>query len=381
MRRLTLALIVLLAACLGGLATTHAGDTPRGDLEKRFASLDKEDATAAFKLALELEAAGAKDLAKKAYEIVIGIEPGHRAARRALQYELVDERWLKGDDLMRAKGFVHHKGKWMTSEQFADATRPQREAAEQKAGESRVLGLLAKIGTEDEETVRKATRRFLVQPDKFKLAPLAKALRCDPPSLRVFAAKELARLDSPLGVPALLKCAIHDKEANVRTAAAEALKAIDSPETVYPLGRALNSRYTNVRVAAAEALATLGDQAAMGLVINKWVGRAGDFPRVYFSQVNQLSYIQDFDVEVAQTSFIADPIVGVLQEGVSHAVKIHATEYTFTTVERPAYEKALKKLSGVDLGSDVNKWRKFWMENKDRLMDERAARYRSRRAE
>ena len=381
MKHRMLIVVALMTLGAAGLSQAEEGAAPAdaaSPWERRLASLDREDATAAFKLALELEAAGAADLATKAYEIVVGIDPDHRAGRRALGYERLNDQWLRGKDLLRAKGFVHHGDTWMTSEQFADATRPQRDAAEQRAGENRVLALLAKIGTEDPETVRRATRRFLVAPDKFKLAPLAKALRCDPVSLRLFAAGELGRLGDPLAVPALLKAATHDKDTSVRTAAAKALKQIDSPDTVHPLGRALNSRYANVRAAAADALATLGDEAGLGYVVNRWVGRAGDFPRVYFAQVNQLSYIQDFDVEVAQTSFIADPVVGVLQEGLSHAVKIHATEYTFTTVERPAYAKAMKALSGMDYGTDLSRWRKFWIDNRERILNDRAERYRRR---
>jgi type II secretory pathway component GspD/PulD (secretin)/tetratricopeptide (TPR) repeat protein len=43
--------------------------------------------------------------------------------------------------------------------------------------------------------------------------------------------------------------------------------------------------------------------------------------RANLTVVNQLSYIQDFDVEVAQTSFIADPIVGIIQDGLSLDVR------------------------------------------------------------
>jgi hypothetical protein len=89
---------------------------------------------------------------------------------------------------------------------------------------------------------------------------------------------------------------------------------------------------------------------------------------------NQISYIQDFDVEVAQTSFIADPIIGVLQEGVVNAVKVLATEQSFT-FEKLVYNKALAALAGEDLGSDVRAWRKFWEENKERLLDERRKRH------
>ncbi len=43
--------------------------------------------------------------------------------------------------------------------------------------------------------------------------------------------------------------------------------------------------------------------------------------RANLTVVNQLSYIQDFDVEVAQTSFIADPIIGVIQDGLTLDVR------------------------------------------------------------
>jgi hypothetical protein len=351
----------------------RSGD--RADWEQRIEKLDKADARAAFALALQLEAKGHTDLARKAYEIVLGIEPEHRAARRALGFERVDGRWVSGDDRMRAKGLVRHLDRWMTNQEFAEATRPQREAKEQKAGEMRVLHLLAKIASEDEETVTAAMRQMALEERRFKLAPLAQALRCKPASLRIYAAQELARLGDTLAAPALLKRAIYDDDAKVREQVVLALKSFDLPSTVHPLGRALWSRSEDVRVHAAEALGTLGDEMGAGYLTRKWEGRSGNFPRVYFSQVRQISYIQDFDVEVAQTSFIADPIVGVIQEGVVQAVKIHATEQSFTYKERMAVKGALQKLVGEDLGDKVGAWSRFWKDNGSRLMDERRARY------
>ena len=37
--------------------------------------------------------------------------------------------------------------------------------------------------------------------------------------------------------------------------------------------------------------------------------------RANITLITQLTYIQDFDVEVAQTAFIADPIIGIIQDG------------------------------------------------------------------
>jgi len=384
--RVAAVLLLGLAISTAFPASAGAGDeSGRAALEQRLNTLDRADAAAAYKLALELESAAARDLATKAYEIVIGIDPNHRAARRALGYERIgeqgDERWRKGDDLQRAKGFVHHGGKWLTGQEFAAATRPQREAAEQKAGEKRVLSLLAKIASEVPEKVSAARRQMALIDARFKLAPLALALRAQPASLRIYAAEELGRLADPLSVPPLLKRAIYDEEKDVRIAVVSALKEIGLPSTVHPLGRALDSRKRDVRVRAAEALGLLGDELAYPYVIKKWEGRAGDFPRVYFSTVRQIAYIQDFDVEVAQTSFIADPIVGVLQEGVVQSIKIHSTVQSFYIYERPAFNGALSSLAGTDLGNKVGAWTRFWLENKDRLLDERAERYRGLAAE
>ena len=44
-----------------------------------------------------------------------------------------------------------------------------------------------------------------------------------------------------------------------------------------------------------------------------------DTQRANITLINQLSFIEDFDVEVAQTAFIADPIVGVIQDEIGRA--------------------------------------------------------------
>jgi type II secretory pathway component GspD/PulD (secretin) len=43
--------------------------------------------------------------------------------------------------------------------------------------------------------------------------------------------------------------------------------------------------------------------------------------RSYFTVVNQVSFIQDFDVDVANSAFIANPNVGIIQEGVALDVR------------------------------------------------------------
>jgi HEAT repeat protein len=97
----------------------------------------------------------------------------------------------------------------------------------------------------------------------------------------------------------LLARALRDPSARVRRALAEAAGVWKADGAVHALGAALDSRDEVVRRRAAEALGYLGDENGCAYLIAKWEGRSGDFPRSYFAQMRQVSYIQDYDVEVA----------------------------------------------------------------------------------
>jgi len=82
--------------------------------------------------------------------------------------------------------------------------------------------------------------------------------------------------------------------------------------------------------------------------------------RAYLSSVNEVAYISDFDVEVAQTAFIADPVIGVLQEGIVLDVRpIASNDGQYITLEvgtatmdlhRPirTWESNLNQAAGIE---------------------------------
>ena len=76
--------------------------------------------------------------------------------------------------------------------------------------------------------------------------------------------------------------------------------------------QALDSENAEVRKNAVEGIQRLGDVRGVKILIWKLEAHGATGQRVYASFINQLTYIQDFDVEVAQTAFIADPQVAIL---------------------------------------------------------------------
>jgi hypothetical protein len=152
--RLVPCLVLVVVLPLPAFAEEEAA--PRAAAERRLDALAKDDAAAAYRLALALQDEGFADLATRAHQRVLAADPDHPAARRALGFEKVDGRWLTGDDLFLAKGFVRVHGRWVLAEEAPPAERalaPLRRAAlglASERSEDRIRGAreIARLGDE-----------------------------------------------------------------------------------------------------------------------------------------------------------------------------------------------------------------------------------------
>jgi len=155
------------------------------------------------------------------------------------------------------------------------------------------------------------------------------------------------------------------------------------------LASSLEDPVTGVRSAAALALEELDQQRALGLwTLSLWHGKSdqerqqaathlGDFgskepavakalihalassgtggaPRSYVFFGKQVTYIGDYDVEVASGSMIADPVVSVLTEGVSLQIRVISTQLAGRIAT------SLKQLTGQDFGTDREAWMRWY---------------------
>ena len=115
--------------------------------------------------------------------------------------------------------------------------------------------------------VRKAAAEALRNIGSPKAIPaLIEALKDKDAEMRKAAAEALGLIGSPEAVPALIE-ALQDKDAEVREDAAEALGKIGSPEAVPALIEALKDKDVWVRKAAARALGEIGSTEAVPALI------------------------------------------------------------------------------------------------------------------
>lgn len=362
------AFTALLALAASGAV---AGDL-RTELDSRRAEIAKTSGDDAarehYLLGLWARDKGLTAEAQDAFRRAIEIAPDHVGARDALGHVRHDDQWLTQPQAMEAKGLVLREGRWILREEAAILDLPAEQRAlrrEQHAKTRKLLGLWA---GGDERTRRFAEESLGTIADDVKLEPFAYSLRSKSEDVRKFAANELGRLGDRRALKPLLHRAVFDPSEDVRHASIAAAKTIGDPNLVLPLVRALASEDASVRSHAAESMGRLGDVRGVKYLVYKFEAHGGGAPRVYSMFANQLTFIQDFDVEVAQTAFIADPIVGVIQEGIVLDVTVVATEQIRYFVEREVIHVALNRLTGAaDVRNEDGAWAAWYREHGEAL--------------
>lgn len=203
-------------------------------------------------------------------ERIIEIEPDHAGARRALEYFSRDGRWVTRKEANTKRGLVRYKAKWMTP-QKARILKDQ-EALREQEGEwhrriSRYAAALAK-GRGGEQ----AAQRIRQIDDPVAVVAIEKQLLSNPrPSharLRLLALEPLATIGTPAAQQLLAGVALYDPEEELRLTATEYFQNINSPDVVEFFVSKLRADDVQTINRAASVLAALGDDSAVGSLID-----------------------------------------------------------------------------------------------------------------
>jgi len=337
------------------------GESKQEEYLRRASELGATDAKGWFRLALWADE-NKLPQARKAYERVLGIDPEHRAARRELGYEKVGGDWVTGDDARRAKGFVLCAGKWMLPTEADRLMRaglmkqPKANSAHRRRAQELVKAML-----DDAPDVRKLAASQLSElPDAALVRPLEKALYAPDPRMRVLAVKTLSRIGDRVALPWLIRSSMYDAKQEVRDTAFRAVRSFRDEDVFYPYARAMYSRSPKARIMAAKALADLDDLRGVDVILRRISFGLGAAPRVNIMVGTQTSYIRDFDVEIAQSAAIGDPIVGTIRDGIILDFKILGGYGESWVVEqRKAFAGALSSLTGREYGEDWKMYEKY----------------------
>ncbi|MDH3590786.1 MAG: sister chromatid cohesion protein PDS5, partial [Planctomycetota bacterium] len=202
---------------IGSLAlawgTVSAGGSDAAAVEKydtRAAAVRADDAPGQYRLALWCTASGRDKLATRHYRAVVTVEPDHRAARRALGFEQVRGRWVKGKEARRAKGFVEYRGTWVTPAEYALYNKDEIAAKAARKMRAVADAALKRLHNADASVRARAMAAIEALPDAHRLRPLAIAARVRHEDVRRRAIRGLGALNVADALPPLYKRAIFD---------------------------------------------------------------------------------------------------------------------------------------------------------------------------
>jgi hypothetical protein len=189
---------------------------------------------------------------------------------------------------------------------------------------------------------------------------------------RGLASLGLRRLFPGKSVRPLILHATLDPDRDVRASTARTLAAAGDQGVILPLVRSLDSSHPTLRQRSAEALGRMQYPAAVEPLVRRLraaaqpSAAAGGNLRPIHSYIfvgTQFAYLQDFDVEIAMGSSIADPVVNVLTSGTVLDVGVISVGRVHFARETRAIRVALGQLTGADPGNTNRAWLEWWEEN------------------
>jgi hypothetical protein len=258
----------------------------------------------------------------------------------------------------RRRGLVLFGGAWMLPQEAEAAAKAQAPAAPKDGS---LVGAMRTAATATEPALAVAAKLRVRQADGKARAEAATALLLDAdPVVRTWSSAELAGLGDESALRPLILSAVRDRDPDVRRAAVKAVASFGNDDAIVPFLRALDSTHPGLVVNAAHALAGLGDRRAVGYVVKKLWAHGGS-GRSVVEFLNKVSYVGDYDVEIAQAANIANPIVKHAVDGVVLDIRILDTSIEKTIVETVLVD-TVNSLAGTSFrdGAQVAAW---WSEN------------------
>jgi len=233
---------------------------------------------------------------------------------------------------------------------------------------TRLTRLIQEASAEKAPTVavRYARLALAATPEGERSAEIDRALRSKSAAVRRMAlelrAEQPAR-DSRALEP-FYRYALYDGDPAVREVATTKLKGADDLRSLQRFTSALWEKSTILRFHSAEALGALGRIEAVPALVNRMsglqqaaAGGAGGHPTASLFIGEQRAYVADYNVEVAQASAIAEPVISVLQSGVVLDARVMSVQWQKVIGQEVAVVRgALARLAGRDLGDDPKTW-------------------------
>ena len=311
--------------------------------------------------------------------LVVERDPHHDRAQTALGRVWHEGAWVDRDEMMATRGYVKYKGRYVTVQELDLIQKTADELATEREWFQKVRIWHGWVGGRHEERYRQGLVA-LQQIDDPHAAPAIIRFLCEDKQreMRNLGVTLLSKLAGPKGAAGLIKLSLYDSDGDVRYASLNGIAEVDFEFAQNAYVRELRGSLNPVVCRAASGLARVGDQRAVGPLIDALVTS-----HRYQVQTNVpagQAYSGSTDGSTGGQSLMSGTLppevelamrTGQLPQGAVIAPPIGGgtmpRKTVVVTVNQPNQEalSTLQKLTGQNYGFDERTWRLWWAAEKN----------------
>lgn len=205
---------------------------------------------------------------------IVELDPQHVAAHRGLGHVKHQGQWTTNEDLMKARGYVRYKGRFVLPQELESLEAEERENEAEKGWYRKVRLWSNWLESERPERRLESLEELRKLREGEAVAALHRIFADDPnEQKRLLYVEILSNIDGSKSLGPLVQQSLNDESDQVRTLAVRGVKRHDVPLALPMYLRALKNELNAVVNRAGTALGQLGDETIVPLLIEALVTR------------------------------------------------------------------------------------------------------------
>ncbi|RPI73865.1 MAG: hypothetical protein EHM42_15930, partial [Planctomycetaceae bacterium] len=306
---------------------------------------------------------------KAHFERILELDPQHAAAHKALGHTLRDGIWMTADEYQESRGYVRHRGKWILPQERELLELQEQETEAERQWYKPVRMWYGWVTGENSERQAAGVEQFHALQEAAAAAAVIKTFqKAQAEPLRGLLAETLSNLESPKAVRKLIDLSLADESPWVRSTALNSIRRRARRSAIPAYVRALRNENNLIVNRAGEALEQVGDESAVGPLIEALVTRHRykiEVPANAIGTTADGRWIQAIDPATLPPNIAGMLATGQLPSGVivNYGGSAGASATRIVTVKydekNPAVLAALTSLTGENFGFDEPAWRRW----------------------
>lgn len=306
---------------------------------------------------------------------ILALDPDNELAHRGLGHIRRNGQWTTHAELMRERGYVKHRGRYVTPQELELMQKREAEDAAEKAWYKKVRKWHSWLTGRSAELQRRAVGELQQANDPGAVPALSRLFSDESdPQLRRIYIQTLKQIPSESAVAALVNQSLRDSDYRLRYEASDAITPDEYEVAMRYYVQALDSAYNVAVTRAAAALEEIGDERVVPALIDalitahKYRIRVPDNSGIYsfgtdgsFGNANQIALPPEIELQLR---------TGQLPYGVEILPPLDVHRRTrLVTIERAHKNSqvlsALANLTGENFGYDKRAWGLWWANHKN----------------